>query len=110
MTRLPLDVRPVSTPRHPGAALSAFSTLGKPPGEPWARAAPAHAQNSVRATAAAINRLRPLETFMARCPPSGRGSPPRRGSRSNPDARSISGLKGHRRGLDGDRLDGVPEG
>src|SRR5437899_5585319 len=75
MTRLPLDVCPVSTPRHPGAALSVFSTLGKPPGEPWARAAPAHAQNSVRATAAAINRLRPLETFMARCPPSGRGSP-----------------------------------
>src|SRR5215470_233918 len=58
MTCLPLDVCPVSTPRHPGAALSALMTLGKPAGGACAAAvlAQAHSPASARHTTIFIAR------------------------------------------------------
>src|SRR2546425_10543366 len=56
ITWRPLAVRPVSTPRTPGAALSAPTTFGNPPGAPWpwTWTGSIEAQHSVRATAEAI--------------------------------------------------------
>src|SRR3989449_5880694 len=72
MIRLPFEVCPVSTPRHPGHALAALTTLAKLPGTPGggcAKAAVTHDdQNNVRATDPTITSSQSLRIFMTRPP------------------------------------------
>src|SRR5439155_23738633 len=73
MTCRPLDVCPVSTPRHPGAALSALMTLGKPADGACAVAAfaQAHSPASARETTIFIARpplFYPSRTDLAPAP------------------------------------------
>src|SRR6266850_713323 len=94
MTRLPLDVCAVSTPRHPGVVLSAPTTLGKPAGGVWASAGVDAPQPSVRATDPAMTNAPPFQILMAgsssRCSIASRAAP----VLGNLTKGAIGGMKG----------------